>query len=247
MLIIPAIDLKDGKCVRLKQGRMDESTIFSENPAEMSKQWVDQGARRLHLVDLDGAFAGKPVNDNAIKSIVSELGGVIPIQLGGGIRNLETVESFLNSGVDSIIIGTAAVTHPEFLKEACLLFPGQIIVGLDAKDGDVAINGWAELTGQNVIDLAKKFEEYGAESIIYTDIGRDGMLGGVNIGATVKLSESLIIPVVASGGVSNLNDIEDLCEVSSTGIRGVITGRAIYEGTLDFRAAQELADELTRP
>jgi len=246
MLIIPAIDLKDGKCVRLKQGRMDESTIFSENPAEMSKQWVDQGARRLHLVDLDGAFAGKPVNDNAIKSIVSELGGVIPIQLGGGIRNLETVESFLNSGVDSIIIGTAAVTHPEFLKEACLLFPGQIIVGLDAKDGDVAINGWAELTGQNVIDLAKKFEEYGAESIIYTDIGRDGMLGGVNIGATVKLSESLIIPVVASGGVSNLNDIEDLCEVSNTGIRGVITGRAIYEGTLDFRAAQELADELTR-
>jgi len=247
MLIIPAIDLKDGKCVRLKQGRMDESTIFSENPAEMSKQWVDQGARRLHLVDLDGAFAGKPVNDNAIKSIVSELGGVIPIQLGGGIRNLETVESFLNSGVDSIIIGTAAVTHPEFLKEACLLFPGQIIVGLDAKDGDVAINGWAELTGQNVIDLAKKFEEYGAESIIYTDIGRDGMLGGVNIGATVKLSESLIIPVVASGGVSNLNDIEDLCEVSNTGIRGVITGRAIYEGTLDFRAAQELADELTGP
>ena len=247
MLIIPAIDLKDGKCVRLKQGRMDESTIFSENPAEMSKQWVDQGARRLHLVDLDGAFAGKPVNDNAIKSVVSELGGVIPIQLGGGIRNLETVESFLNSGVDSIIIGTAAVTHPEFLKEACLLFPGQIIVGLDAKDGDVAINGWAELTGQNVINLAKKFEEYGAESIIYTDIGRDGMLGGVNIGATVKLSESLIIPVVASGGVSNLNDIEDLCEVSNTGIRGVITGRAIYEGTLDFRAAQELADELTRP
>ena len=247
MLIIPAIDLKDGKCVRLKQGRMDESTIFSENPAEMSRQWVDQGARRLHLVDLDGAFAGKPVNDIAIKSIVSELGGGIPIQLGGGIRNLDTVESFLNSGVDSIIIGTAAVTNPEFLQEACLAFPGQIIVGLDAKDGDVAINGWAELTGYNVIDLAKKFEDYGAESIIYTDIGRDGMLGGVNIDATVKLSESLIIPVVASGGVSNLKDIEDLCEVSNTGIRGVITGRAIYEGTLDFSAAQELADDRTRP
>jgi phosphoribosylformimino-5-aminoimidazole carboxamide ribotide isomerase len=247
MLIIPAIDIKDGKCVRLKQGRMDESTIFSENPAEMSRQWVDQGAKRLHLVDLDGAFAGKPINDNAIKSIVSELGGKIPIQLGGGIRNLNTVESFLNSGVDSIIIGTAAVTHPEFLQEACLEFPGQIIVGLDAKDGDVAINGWAELTGHNVINLAKKFEEYGTESIIYTDIGRDGMLGGVNIDATVKLSESLIIPVVASGGVSNLKDIEDLCEVSNTGIRGVITGRAIYEGSLDFRAAQELADELTRP
>ena len=247
MLIIPAIDLKDGKCVRLKQGRMEESTIFSENPAEMAKKWFNQGARRLHLVDLDGAFAGKPVNDSAIKSIVSELGKKIPIQLGGGIRNLNTVESFLNSGVDSIIIGTAAVTHPEFLKEACYEFPGQIIVGLDAKDGDVAINGWAKLTGQNVIDLAKRFEEYGAESIIYTDIGRDGMLGGVNIEATVKLSESLIIPVVASGGVSNLKDIEDLCEVSDTGIRGVITGRAIYEGTLDFRGAQELADERTRP
>ena len=247
MLIIPAIDLKDGKCVRLKQGRMDESTIFSENPSEMSRQWVNQGARRLHLVDLDGAFAGKPVNDNAIKSIVSELGGEIPIQLGGGIRNLDTVESFLNSGVDSIIIGTAAVTQPEFLQEACLAFPGQIIVGLDAKDGDVAINGWAELTGHNVIDLAKKFEEYGAESIIYTDIGRDGMLRGVNIEATVKLSKSLIIPVIASGGVSKLKDIEDLCEVSNTGIRGVITGRAIYEGTLDFRAAQELADRQTRP
>ncbi|MDB4138291.1 1-(5-phosphoribosyl)-5-[(5-phosphoribosylamino)methylideneamino]imidazole-4-carboxamide isomerase [Methylophilaceae bacterium] len=245
MLIIPAIDLKDGKCVRLKQGRMEESTIFSENPAEMAKKWFNQGARRLHLVDLDGAFAGKPVNDSAIKSIVSELGKKIPIQLGGGIRNLNTVESFLNSGVDSIIIGTAAVTHPEFLKEACYEFPGQIIVGLDAKDGDVAINGWAKLTGQNVIDLAKRFEEYGAESIIYTDIGRDGMLGGVNIDATVKLSESLLVPVVASGGVSSLKDIEALCEVSNIGIRGVITGRAIYEGSLDFKAAQELADQLT--
>ena len=245
MLIIPAIDLKDGKCVRLKQGRMEESTIFSENPAEMAKKWFNQGARRLHLVDLDGAFAGKPVNDSAIKSIVSELGKKIPIQLGGGIRNLNTVESFLNSGVDSIIIGTAAVTHPEFLKEACYEFPGQIIVGLDAKDGDVAINGWAKLTGHNVIDLAKRFEEYGAESIIYTDIGRDGMLGGVNIDATIKLSESLLVPVVASGGVSSLKDIEDLCEVSNIGIRGVITGRAIYEGSLDFKAAQELADQLT--
>ncbi|HCK04293.1 MAG: 1-(5-phosphoribosyl)-5-[(5-phosphoribosylamino)methylideneamino]imidazole-4-carboxamide isomerase [Methylophilales bacterium] len=245
MLIIPAIDLKDGKCVRLKQGRMDESTIFSDNPAEMARHWVEQGARRLHLVDLDGAFAGKPINERAIKSIVSELGKQIPIQLGGGIRNLDTVESFLNSGVDSIIIGTAAVTHPGFLHEACYAFPGQIIVGLDAKDGDVAINGWAKLTGHNVIELAQKFEGYGVESVIYTDIGRDGMLGGVNIDATVKLSESLSIPVVASGGVSNLKDIEDLCAVSNIGIRGVITGRAIYEGTLDFRAAQELSDRLT--
>ena len=185
------------------------------------------------------------VLSSASAIVVSELGREIPIQLGGGIRNLNTVESFLNSGVDSIIIGTAAVTHPEFLKEACREFPGQIIVGLDAKDGDVAINGWAKLTGHNVIDLARKFEEYGAESIIYTDIGRDGMLGGVNIDATVRLSESLSVPVVASGGVSNLKDIENLCEVSNIGIRGVITGRAIYEGSLDFKAAQELADQLT--
>ena len=245
MLIIPAIDLKDGKCVRLKQGQMEKSTIFSENPAEMARKWVSLGAQRLHLVDLDGAFAGKPVNESAIKSIVSEVGADIPIQLGGGIRNLDTVEKFINSGVDSVIIGTAAVTHPGFLHEACFAFPGQIVVGLDAKDGDVAINGWAKLTGHNVIELAQKFEEYGVESIIYTDIGRDGMLSGVNIEATVKLSESLKIPVVASGGVSNIVDIKALCEVANIGIRGVITGTAIYEGTLDFKAAQQLAKELT--
>ena len=245
MLIIPAIDLKDGKCVRLKQGQMEKSTIFSENPAEMARKWVNLGAQRLHIVDLDGAFAGKPVNESAIKSIVSEVGADIPIQLGGGIRNLDTVEKFINSGVDSVIIGTAAVTHPGFLHEACFAFPGQIVVGLDAKDGDVAINGWAKLTGHNVIELAQKFEEYGVESIIYTDIGRDGMLSGVNIEATVKLSESLKIPVVASGGVSNIGDIKALCEVANIGIRGVITGTAIYEGTLDFKAAQQLAKELT--
>ena len=245
MLIIPAIDLKDGKCVRLKQGQMEKSTIFSENPAEMARKWVNLGAQRLHLVDLDGAFAGKPVNESAIKSIVSEVGADIPIQLGGGIRNLDTVEKFINSGVDSVIIGTAAVTHPGFLHEACFAFPGQIVVGLDAKDGDVAINGWAKLTGHNVIELAQKFEEYGVESIIYTDIGRDGMLSGVNIEATVKLSESLKIPVVASGGVSNIADIKALCNVANIGIRGVITGTAIYEGTLDFEAAQQLAKELT--
>ena len=245
MLIIPAIDLKDGKCVRLKQGQMDKSTIFSENPAEMARKWVNLGAQRLHLVDLDGAFAGKPVNELAIKSIVSEVGADIPIQLGGGIRNLDTVEKFINSGVDSVIIGTAAVTHPGFLHEACFAFPGQIVVGLDAKDGDVAINGWAKLTGHNVIELAQKFEEYGVESIIYTDIGSDGMLSGVNIEATVKLSESLKIPVVASGGVSNIADIKALCNVANIGIRGVITGTAIYEGSLDFEAAQQLAKELT--
>ena len=245
MLIIPAIDLKDGKCVRLKQGQMEKSTIFSENPAEMARKWVNLGAQRLHLVDLDGAFAGKPVNESAIKSIVREVGADVPIQLGGGIRNLDTVEKFINSGVDSVIIGTAAVTHPGFLHEACFAFPGQIVVGLDAKDGDVAINGWAKLTGHNVIELAQKFEEYGVESIIYTDIGRDGMLSGVNIEATVKLSESLKIPVIASGGVSNISDIKALCNVANIGIRGVITGTAIYEGTLDFKAAQQLAKELT--
>jgi phosphoribosylformimino-5-aminoimidazole carboxamide ribotide isomerase len=229
----------------LKQGLMDQSTIFSENPAEMARKWVDLGAKKLHLVDLDGAFAGKPINEDAIKSIVTEVGNDVPIQLGGGIRNLDTVENFLNSGVDSIIVGTAAVTNPGFLHEACYAFPGQIIVGLDAKDGDVAINGWAKLTGHNVIDLAQKFEEYGVESIIYTDIGRDGMMGGVNIEATVKLSESLKIPVIASGGVSNIKDIEMLCEVANIGIRGVITGTAIYEGTLDFKEAQELAERLT--
>jgi len=247
MLIIPAIDLKEGKCVRLKQGLMDQSTIFSEHPAETAKKWFELGARRLHLVDLDGAFSGKPMNLNAIKEIISEIGQKIPIQLGGGIRSLDTIEKFLESGLDSVIIGTAAITQPGFLHEACYAFPGQIMVGLDAKDGDVAINGWAKLTGHNVIDLAQKFEEYGVESIIYTDIGRDGMLSGVNIEATVKLTEAVSVPVVASGGVTNLKDIEALCEVSNIGIRGVITGRAIYEGTLNFEEAQQLADKLAKP
>ena len=246
MLIIPAIDLKDGKCVRLKQGLMEESTIFSENPGEVAKQWTYLGARRLHLVDLNGAFAGKPVNEAAIKSIVKEVNGEIPIQLGGGIRNLDTVEKYLNNGVDYIIIGTAAVKNPGFLHEACYAFPGQIIVGLDAKEGEVAIDGWAKLTGHNVIELAKKFEGYGVEAIIYTDIGRDGMLNGLNIEATEKLAEALTIPVIASGGVTNLEDIKNLCSIAYSGVSGAITGRAIYEGTLDFKAAQTLADELIK-
>lgn len=246
MLIIPAIDLKDGKCVRLKQGLMEESTIFSENPGEIAKQWTELGARRLHLVDLNGAFAGKPVNESAIKSIVKEVDGAIPIQLGGGIRNLDTVEKYLNSGVDFIIIGTAAVKNPGFLHEACYAFPGQIIVGLDAKEGEVAIDGWTKLTGHNVIELAKKFEGYGVEGIIYTDIGRDGMLNGLNIEATEKLADALTIPVIASGGVTNLEDIRNLSSIAYSGVIGAITGRAIYEGTLDFKAAQALADELIK-
>jgi phosphoribosylformimino-5-aminoimidazole carboxamide ribotide isomerase len=245
MLIIPAIDLKDGHCVRLKQGDMDASTVFSEDPGAMAKHWLDQGCQRLHLVDLNGAFAGKPVNEKAIKSIVSAIGGKIPIQLGGGIRDLDTIERYLDNGIDYVILGTAAVKSPGFLHEACYAFPGQVIVGLDAKDGKVAVDGWSKLTGHDVIDLAKKYEDYGVSSIIYTDIGRDGMMTGVNIEATVALAQALLIPVIASGGVTNLDDVRRLCEVEGEGIIGTITGRAIYEGTLDFSAAQTLADELS--
>jgi phosphoribosylformimino-5-aminoimidazole carboxamide ribotide isomerase len=245
MLIIPAIDLKDGHCVRLKQGLMEDATVFSEDPAAMARHWVDQGAQRLHLVDLNGAFAGKPVNEDAIKAIVKEVGGDLPIQLGGGIRDLETIERYLDDGISYIIIGTAAVKNPGFLHEACDAFPGHIIVGLDAKDGKVAVDGWSKLTGHDVLDLARKFEDYGVEAVVYTDIGRDGMLTGVNIEATVALAQGLKIPVIASGGITNLEDVKRLCAVEGEGIMGAITGRAIYEGTLNFAAAQKLADELS--
>ncbi len=244
MLIIPAIDLKDGHCVRLKQGLMEDATVFSEDPRAMARAWLDQGARRLHLVDLNGAFAGKPVNEDAIKAIVEEVNGEIPIQLGGGIRDLETIERYLDDGISYVIIGTAAVKNPGFLHEACDAFPGHIIVGLDAKDGKVAVDGWSKLTGHDVLDLAKKFEGYGVEAVVYTDIGRDGMLSGVNIEATVALAQGLKIPVIASGGITNLEDVNRLCAVEHEGIMGAITGRAIYEGTLDFAKAQALADEL---
>ncbi len=244
MLIIPAIDLKDGHCVRLKQGLMEEATVFSEDPGAMARHWLDQGARRLHLVDLNGAFAGKPVNEEAIKSIVAAVGSDIPVQLGGGIRDLDTIERYLDDGITYVIIGTAAVKTPGFLHDACNAFPGHIIVGLDAKDGKVAVDGWSKLTHHDVIDLAKKFEGYGVEAIVYTDIGRDGMLSGVNIEATVKLAQELTIPVIASGGITNLDDVSALCKVEGEGIMGAITGRAIYQGTLDFGAAQKLADEL---
>ena len=244
MLIIPAIDLKDGHCVRLKQGLMDDATVFSEDPGAMARQWIKQGARRLHLVDLNGAFAGKPINEAAIKAITDAVGTDIPVQLGGGIRDLETIERYLDDGITYVIIGTAAVKNPGFLHEACYAFPGHIMVGLDAKDGKVAVDGWSKVTGHDVIDLAKKFEGYGVEAIIYTDIGRDGMLSGVNIDATVRLARELTIPVIASGGITNLDDIKALCLVEAEGIMGAITGRAIYEGTLDFVAAQKMADEL---
>jgi phosphoribosylformimino-5-aminoimidazole carboxamide ribotide isomerase len=244
MLLMPAIDLKDGHCVRLVQGDMNNSTTFGDNPAEMAQRWLNAGARRLHLVDLNGAFAGKPVNESAIRSILRTVGDDIPVQLGGGIRDLDTIERYLDAGITYVIIGTAAVKNPGFLHDACSAFGGHIIVGLDAKDGRVATDGWSKLTGHEVIDLAHKFEDYGVESIIYTDIGRDGMLSGINIDATVKLAQSLSIPVIASGGLSSMADIEALCAVESEGIEGVICGRSIYTGALDFSAAQVRADEL---
>jgi phosphoribosylformimino-5-aminoimidazole carboxamide ribotide isomerase len=244
MLLIPAIDLKDGKCVRLKQGDMNASTTYGDDPAAVARRWVEQGARRLHLVDLNGAFAGKPVNEGAIKSILAAVGDEIPVQLGGGIRDLDTIERYLDDGLSYVIIGTAAVKSPGFLKDACSAFGGHIIVGLDARDGKVATDGWSKLTGHEVVDLARKFEDYGVEGVIYTDIGRDGMLTGINVDATVKLAQALSIPVIASGGLSGIADIERLCEVEDEGITGVICGRAIYTGALDFAAAQKRADEL---
>lgn len=244
MLLIPAIDLKDGHCVRLKQGDMDQSTTFGEDPVQMARQWVAQGARRLHLVDLNGAFAGQPKNEQAIRGILKAVGSEVDVQLGGGIRDLDTIERYLDAGLRYVIIGTAAVKNPGFLQDACTAFGGHIIVGLDAKDGKVATDGWSKLTRHEVVDLGKKFEDYGVESIIYTDIGRDGMLSGINIDATVRLAQALTIPVIASGGLGGMADIEALCAVEDEGVQGVICGRAIYTGDLDFRAAQLRADEL---
>ena len=244
MLLIPAIDLKDGHCVRLEQGDMAASTTFGEDPAAMARRWLAAGARRLHLVDLNGAFAGKPVNEAAVKAIVRAVGDEIPVQLGGGLRDLDTIERYLDDGLSYVIIGTAAVKSPGFLKDACTAFGGHIIVGLDAKDGKVATDGWSKLTGHEVVDLARKFEDYGVEAVIYTDIGRDGMMTGINIDATVKLAQALTIPVIASGGLSGMADIERLCAIESEGVDGVICGRAIYNGALDFAAAQRRADEL---
>ena len=244
MLIIPAIDIKDGRAVRLEQGDMGKETVFSEDPAAVARHWLDQGARRLHLVDLNGAIAGRPKNEAVIKAIVQAVDGKIPIQLGGGVRDLDTIERYLDDGISYIIIGTAAVKNPGFLHDACTAFAGHIIVGLDARDGKVAVEGWSKMTGHDVVDLAHKFQDYGVEAVIYTDIGRDGMLSGVNIEATIKLARELVVPVIASGGLTNLNDVKALCKIESEGISGVITGRAIYQGTVDFKKAQALADKL---
>ena len=241
MLIIPAIDLKDGHCVRLEQGRMESATVFSKEPGKAAAQWAGKGARRLHVVDLNGAVAGKPKNESAVKDIIAAIDSDIPVQLGGGIRDLDTIERYLDDGVSFVIIGTAAVKNPGFLHEACDAFPGHIIVGLDAKDGKVATDGWSKLTGHDVVDLAKRFQDYGVEAVIYTDIGRDGMMTGVNIEATVRLAQALSVPVIASGGLHSIDDVKALMAVENEGITGCITGRAIYEGKLDFAAAVKLA------
>lgn len=245
MLLIPAIDLKDGRCVRLRQGRMEDETVFSDDPVEMAGRWVGEGARRLHLVDLNGAFAGMPVNGGAIRAIAARYPD-LPIQVGGGIRDESTIAAYLEAGVSYCIIGTQAVKEPELVSRACRSFPGRIIVGLDAKEGQVAIQGWAQLTEHRVEALAKRFESDGVSAIVYTDIGRDGMLSGPNIAATRALADSIHTPVIASGGITNLDDVRALAEVADPGIIGAITGRAIYEGTLDFAAGQRLIDALTK-
>ncbi|MBS1225790.1 MAG: 1-(5-phosphoribosyl)-5-[(5-phosphoribosylamino) methylideneamino]imidazole-4-carboxamide isomerase [Proteobacteria bacterium] len=226
MLLIPAIDLKDGKCVRLRQGRMEDSTVFSDDPVAMAARWVEAGARRLHLVDLNGAFAGQPVNAQVIRRIVQTFPD-LPIQVGGGIRDQQTVETYLDAGVQFVIIGTKAVQEPGFINDLCAEYPGHIIVGLDAKDGRVAVDGWSKLSKHDVIDLARIFERYGVEAIVYTDISRDGMMQGVNVEATVRLAQAISIPVIASGGVSTLDDVRALCAV---------------DGAIDLVEAQQLAN-----
>ncbi|WFF40796.1 1-(5-phosphoribosyl)-5-[(5-phosphoribosylamino)methylideneamino]imidazole-4-carboxamide isomerase [Salinicola endophyticus] len=243
MLVIPAIDLKDGQCVRLKQGRMDDATAYGDDPVAMAARWVEAGARRLHLVDLNGAFEGKPVNGEAVTAIARAYPD-LPIQIGGGIRNAETIEHYLAAGVSYVIIGTKAVKEPAFVGEMCRQFPGHVIVGLDANDGFVATDGWAEVSTLKAVDLAKRFADDGVTSIVYTDIARDGMMQGVNVEATAALARDGGLPVIASGGVTNLDDIRALAEVADEGIIGAITGRAIYEGSLDVAQAQALSDEI---
>ena len=243
MLLIPAIDLKDGKCVRLRQGRMDDATVFSDDPVEVARRWVEAGARRLHIVDLNGAFAGQPVNADAI-GLIAESFPDLPLQVGGGIRDEDTVQAYLDIGVNFVIIGTKAVSAPHFINDLCMEFPGHIIVGLDAKDGKVAIDGWSKLSHHNVQELAQRFERDGVAAIVYTDIGRDGMMNGVNVEATLELARSVTIPIIASGGVSSMADIKALCAVEGEGIMGAIIGRALYEGTIDLAEAQKTLDAM---
>jgi phosphoribosylformimino-5-aminoimidazole carboxamide ribotide isomerase len=246
VLVIPAIDLKDGRCVRLKQGDMKTATVFSDDPVAMARHWAAQGARRLHVVDLNGAIAGRPKNDKVIREMIAAVGDQMPIQLGGGIRDLDAIEAYIDAGVTYVIIGTAAVKNPGFLSDACYAFPGHVIAGLDAKEGKVAVEGWSKMTGHDVVDLAKKFEEYGVEAIVYTDIGRDGMMTGVNVEATLRLAQAIKTPLIASGGLSSVKDIEAICaKLVPEGVIGAIAGRALYEGKLDLKAAQAAADKAT--
>ena len=244
MLIIPAIDLKDGRCVRLQQGDMSTATVFGDDPVAMARHWAAQGARRLHVVDLNGAVAGRPKNEKVIREMIKAVGDAMPIQLGGGIRDLDTIESYIDAGVTYVVIGTAAVKNPGFLSDASYAFPGHIIAGLDAKDGKVAVEGWSKMTGHDVVDLAKKYEEYGIEALVYTDIGRDGMMSGINIEATFKLAQAIRIPLIASGGLNSIKDVETVChKLVPEGVVGAITGRALYEGRIDFKKAQAAADK----
>ena len=245
MLLIPAIDLKDGQCVRLRQGRMDDTTIFSDSPVDVAERWVNAGARRLHLVDLNGAFEGKPVNGEVVRAVVERFPDV-PVQIGGGIRDVETVQAYIDAGVQYCIIGTKAVQDPQFVVKLCEQFPGHIIVGIDAKNGMVATDGWAEVSSVSAIELAQQFEQAGVSAIVYTDIARDGMMKGVNVEETMKLAQSISIPVVASGGVTNMDDIKALCAVEDQGIMGAILGRSIYEGTIDLAEAQQFVDSVER-
>ena len=241
MLLIPAIDLKDGQCVRLRQGKMEDSTVFSDDPVAMAGRWVEAGTKRLHIVDLDGAFAGKPKNADVIHDIASAYPD-IDIQIGGGIRDDDTIAAYLDAGVRYVIIGTQAVKDPHFVSEVCAEFPTHIIVGLDAKDGKVAVDGWSKLSKHDVIDMAQRFENDGVSAIVYTDISRDGMMQGVNVEATVKLAQAVNIPVIASGGITNMDDIKALSAVEDEGIMGAITGRAIYDGSIDLAECQAWLD-----
>ncbi len=241
MILIPAIDLKQGQCVRLRQGRMEDSTVFSDDPVAMAGQWVDQGAKRLHLVDLDGAFEGEPVNADVVEAICDAY-PELPVQIGGGIRTMDTVEAYLAAGVRYVIIGTQAVRQPEFVSDLCAEFPDRVIVGIDARNGLVAVQGWAESSDTRAEALARRFEDEGVSAIVYTDISRDGMMQGVNVEATEALARSISIPVIASGGVTDLGDIQRLQAVSDSGIEGVIIGRALYEGSIDLAEAQAWLD-----
>ena len=239
MLLIPAIDIKDGKCVRLRQGDMNDATIFDDDPVAAARRWVEAGAQRLHIVDLDGATAGEPVNADLVHGIVEEF-PELPIQIGGGIRDEDTVETYLNAGVQYVILGTKAVNEPHFVSDLCVEFPRHIIVGLDARDGKLAVDGWSKLSKHDLIDLAQHFENDGVEAILYTDISRDGMLSGLNLKTTRELAESIRIPVIAAGGLTSLDDLKAVCEIADSGVVGVVAGRAIYEGTLDFAQGMEL-------